>query len=129
MRVVVYVPATGRILYQIEGSSEQVAAQAVEGERAVLEGEGRSEADWVSDGAILARPTTGLPPSITLRPGEVWRVPEMPSGAVIVVDGAEAGTVEEEGLTMRFDVAGDYAIEAHSPFPWLNGACAVSVTS
>lgn len=129
MKAVIYSVATRRIIYEIDASEPQIAAQVIQGELGVALGAGSAGSHWVPFADIEPRPGTGLPATAQVAVGVTWAVPAIPAGTVAIVDGAELGMVPANGLEVRFDYPGEYLVELRPPFPWLGGVCEVEVTS
>ena len=93
-----------------------------------VEGHHDGAVSYVAEGVVTPRPDTGLPASHTLSTDTDWTLPDVPEGTQVLIDGAEAGTVDGDGLTLTFPEARKWHVELRPPFPWRGSACEVTVT-
>ena len=93
-----------------------------------VEGHHDGAVSYVADDAVTPRPDTGLPASHTLPTETDWALPYAPEGTQVLIDGAEAGVTDEDGLILTFPEARIWHVELRPPFPWRGAACEVTVT-
>lgn len=118
--------ATGRILRSGSCPASDLALQAGEGETA-LALSGRDDLHWINGGVLEARPRSDLPARHTLAADTDWTVADVPEGTVVLIEGAEVGTVDAEGLVLNFPEAGVWHVRLAPPFPWAPMRCTVTV--
>lgn len=119
--------ATGRIRQVMTLRPEEADMNTPEG-GGWVEGHHDGAVSYVADGAVTPRPDTGLPASHTLPTDTDWTLPDVPEGTQVLIDGAEAGTVDGDGLTLTFPEAREWHVELRPPFPWRAAECEVTVT-
>jgi hypothetical protein len=119
--------SAGRILRSGNCPPGDVAHQAQDGETAMA-AEGRDDLHWIDAGVVTARPATGLPATHTVAADADWPVSDVPEGTDVLIDGASAGTVDGDGLTLNFPTAGTWRVRLLPPFPWRPAECVVTVT-
>ncbi|WP_287994586.1 hypothetical protein [Acidiphilium sp.] len=120
-------PSSGKILLSVEGNDEFVILD-VEPDKDWIAGSFNGDTHYVSDGAAVSRPVTGLPSAHSLASGVDWSVPDVPEGTLVLIDGVEVGTVDATGLVLSFSLAGLWRVTLKPPFPWIEASCEVTVT-
>ena len=93
-----------------------------------IEGRYDGAVSYVGDGAVAPRPVTGLPEAHGLPTDTDWTLPDVPSGTQVLIEGAEAGVTDAEGLVLTFPEARLWHVELRPPFPWRAAECEVTVT-
>jgi hypothetical protein len=119
--------SAGRILRSGNCLPADLTHQAGPGETA-LAAAGRDDLHWIDGGVVTDRPVTGLPATHSVAANTDWPVPDVPEGTEVLIDGAAAGTVDGDGLTLNFPDAGVWRVRLLPPFPWRPADCVVTVT-
>ena len=91
--------------------------------------EGRSDlrTQYVSNGAVVDRPTLNVPGSVSITVAEDWSLPDLPVGTELYIDGRLEGISDEDGLTLNFGFPAQVSVEFRPPFPTLPATCEVTV--
>jgi hypothetical protein len=129
----VYDPETGEISLCIGSPSDAALDRTMEAYaemgHAWLAGWSDPKVQFVTGGAVTARPAIHLAEVIEIAVDTDWTPPMVPEGTRLIVDGNEVAVASSGGLPdLRFNAAATYYVEMLPPFPWLAAAAHVTVT-
>lgn len=87
------------------------------------------ETQYFDGSTVLPRPTLDLPAQHTIPVNTDWTLTDIPEGTAVLIDGAEAGTVDDGELVLTFPEARVWQVGLRPPFPWRDANCEVTVNA
>lgn len=125
----VYDINTGEILRSGVSDPAAFLAQKSSAGEGILMEIGNSSEQYVDLNlhTLIARPSFVLPYAVSLTINQDWSIPGVPAGAMVEIDGADAGVTDGAGLILSFPRAGVWRIRLVPPFPWIERSCEVTV--
>ncbi|MDX5412899.1 MAG: hypothetical protein LPK02_07610 [Rhodobacterales bacterium] len=121
-----YLPDSGTLLWVSYGPEETIVFPEDQG-FSWVEGNWDKETHYVVNGIATPRPATDLPATHSLAVNTDWSLPSVPVGTVVLIEGEEAGVVDETGLVLNFELSGIWKVDLKPPFPWVDASCEVTV--
>lgn len=96
--------------------------------QAMIDGEWDAGTHYILNDEPVERPSINIPEIYALGIGVDWALPDVPVGTAVLIDGDEAGVVDETGLVLNFIDPGTWAVALKPPFPWIENSCEVVVS-
>jgi len=83
---------------------------------------------YVEAEEVITRPALDVPTAKELAVDEEWTIANVPEGATVLIDDAEAGVTDGSDLTLSFPEDRVWRVRIEPPFPWQPADVKVSVT-
>jgi hypothetical protein len=127
MRYTIYEKATGMIVSLLTGPDGISEINTPEG-CDNISGHYDYFTQYVVNGNVTERPTTGLPTEHTITTNTDWIIADVPAGTEVEIDGEVVAVTDDTELTLNFRASGIWPVTLRPPFPWVEASCEVTVT-